>query len=86
MKKIITAAAALLWAGTLSAQFDFGGTVLNRDIVQWTDIYQMSFTSHNYGTARSMGMGNAFTALGADMISASLNPAGIGMYLSLIHI
>lgn len=81
MKKIITAAAALLWAGTLSAQFDFGGTVLNRDIVQWTDIYQMSFTSHNYGTARSMGMGNAFTALGADMISASLNPAGIGMYV-----
>ena len=28
-----------------------------------------------------MGMGNAFTALGADMASAMLNPAGIGMYV-----
>lgn len=60
---------------------DFGGTTLNNDILGWYDLYEMSFTSHNYGTARSMGMGNAFTALGADMISASLNPAGIGMYV-----
>lgn len=82
MKKIITAAALLLSTGLLSAQsFDFGGSILNHDIVQWTDIYTMSYTSHNYGTARSMGMGNAFTALGADMVSASLNPAGIGMYI-----
>lgn len=82
MKKIITAASLLLSTGLLSAQsFDFGGSILNHDIVQWTDIYTMSYTSHNYGTARSMGMGNAFTALGADMVSASLNPAGIGMYI-----
>jgi hypothetical protein len=60
---------------------DFGGTTFNNDIVGWNDLYGMSFTSHNYGTARSMAMGNAFTALGADMISASLNPAGIGMYV-----
>ena len=60
---------------------NFGGTTMNNDIVGWTDLYEMSFTSHNYGTARSMAMGNAFTALGADMISASLNPAGIGMYV-----
>lgn len=58
MKKIITAASLLLSTGLLSAQsFDFGGSILNHDIVQWTDIYTMSYTSHNYGTARSMGMG-----------------------------
>ena len=61
--------------------FDFGGTVLNNDIATWLDLYDFSFTSHNFGTARSMAMGNAFTSLGADMVSASLNPAGIGMYV-----
>ncbi len=33
-----------------------------------------------YGTARSMAMANAFTSLGADMASLSINPAGLGMY------
>lgn len=32
------------------------------------------------GTARSMGMGGAFTSLGADMSSFGYNPAGFGMY------
>ena len=85
MRKIYTIAASLLLAlGTManaSAQStDFGGTTFNNDIIGWGDLYNLSFTSHNYGTARSMGMGNAFTALGADMISATLNPAGIGMF------
>ena len=87
MKKIYTIVAMLTLTiagiGSSSAQnVDFGGTTMNNDIVGWYDLYDMSFTSHNYGTARSMAMGNAFTALGADMISASLNPAGIGMYVS----
>ena len=60
---------------------NFGGTTFNNDIIGWYDLYNLSFTSHNYGTARSMAMGNAFTALGADMVSTSLNPAGIGMYV-----
>jgi hypothetical protein len=34
------------------------------------------------GTARYMGMGGAFGALGADFTSASTNPAGIGLYRS----
>ena len=76
----LVAALSLLAAPRLAAQ-DFGGTVLNNDIVTWSDLQNLSFTSHNYGTARSMGMGNAFTALGADMASAMLNPAGIGMYV-----
>ena len=34
------------------------------------------------GTARSAAMGNAFGALGGDFTSASINPAGIGIYRS----
>ena len=34
------------------------------------------------GTARSTAMGNAFGALGGDFTSASINPAGIGLYRS----
>ena len=77
---IAVAIMSFIAAPRLSAQ-DFGGTTFNGDIVTWGDLQNLSFTSHNYGTARSMGMGNAFTALGADLTSASLNPAGIGMYI-----
>lgn len=31
------------------------------------------------GTARSMAMGNAFSAIGADVSSANMNPAGVAM-------
>lgn len=79
---ILTIAVLSLTVGTSRAQMvDFGGTTMNNDLIGWYDLYELSFTSHNYGTARSMAMGNAFTALGADMVSASLNPAGIGMYI-----
>lgn len=42
------------------------------------------FSRHNFGlsSARSAGMGGAFTSLGADGLSMSLNPAGIAMYKS----
>ncbi|MBO7264066.1 MAG: hypothetical protein J6U93_06070 [Alistipes sp.] len=87
MKRIYISALVALFAGLISTSnvkaqvLDFGGTVLNNDIATWMDLYDLSFTSHNYGTARSMAMGNAFTALGADMVSASLNPAGVAMYV-----
>jgi hypothetical protein len=32
------------------------------------------------GTARALGMGGAFSAVGADLSAATLNPAGIGLY------
>lgn len=32
------------------------------------------------GTARSLGAGGAFSSLGADFSSASINPAGLGLY------
>ena len=75
-------ALSLALANSSQAQVNIGGQTMNNDIVSWGDLYNISFTAHNYGTARSMAMGNAFTALGADLISASLNPAGIGMYMS----
>lgn len=78
----MSAIMSLMLIATAEAQVNFGGVAMNNDIVGWGDIYNLSFTSHNYGTARSMAMGNAFTALGADMVSASLNPAGIGMYVN----
>ncbi len=46
------------------------------------DMYRISFKSREFGSARSMGMGGAFTSLGADISSVGLNPAGIGMYRS----
>lgn len=34
------------------------------------------------GTARALGMGGAYSAVGADLTSATLNPAGLGVYRS----
>ena len=46
-----------------------------------TDADALRYSMLNYGsTARSLGMGNAFGALGADFSSLSTNPAGIGVY------
>ncbi|MGL5681744.1 MAG: OmpP1/FadL family transporter [Marinifilaceae bacterium] len=36
--------------------------------------------TQNLGTARSMAMGNAFTALGGDISSLGTNPAGLGVF------
>jgi len=43
----------------------------------------LSFSSNKYGgTARFVGMGGAFGALGGDFSSLSINPAGLGVYRS----
>ena len=44
-----------------------------------TDVLRLSQTFYQ-GTARSMAMGGAFGALGADFSTLSTNPAGIGLY------
>ena len=44
--------------------------------------YSLSRPDQLYGTARFMGMGGAFGALGGDMSTLSYNPAGIGVYRS----
>ena len=46
-----------------------------------TDALRLSDYRIN-GTARATAMGNAFGALGGDFTSASINPAGIGLYRS----
>lgn len=44
-----------------------------------TDALRLS-TQRPGGTARSLGMGNAFGALGGDPVAMSINPAGFGLY------
>lgn len=46
------------------------------------DALRYSTLSNSFGTARSMGAGGAFGALGGDFSSLSSNPAGIGVYRS----
>ena len=43
------------------------------------DIFRYSFTE-SLGSARTMGMGGAFGALGADLACLTGNPAGLGLY------
>lgn len=46
-----------------------------------TDADALRYSMLNYGsTARSLGMGNSFGALGADFSSLASNPAGIALY------
>ena len=67
MKRIISATAAALAVGiSLHAQ----------SAVDMLQVTQPDFR----GTARFMGMGGAFTALGGDLSTLNQNPAGIGVY------
>ena len=68
MKKTITTLLLTLFGAMLFAQ----GT---------DDAYRFSQTYYQ-GTAKSLGMGNALGAVGGDMTSVSINPAGIGLYRS----
>ncbi|PTN09409.1 OmpP1/FadL family transporter [Mangrovibacterium marinum] len=68
MKKIISAFIILLASSPLFAQ-------------NMVDAIRLSDTRIQ-GTARATAMGNAFGALGGDFTSASINPAGLGVYRS----
>ena len=79
-RKIMIWLAACVAAAPLQAQnLEFGGLTYNNDLMMSTDFAALS-RSHPFGTARVMGMGGAFTSLGADLSSMSINPAGLGMY------
>ena len=84
MKRILLCiSAALLCAGAASAQrasYDTGGVAIDPHSVTAMDLFNLSQTQFNFGTARSAAMAGAFTSLGADMSSMSINPAGLGMY------
>ena len=63
MKKILISLASLM----LIASLAMGQTVSDA----------LTFGQNNYyGTARTMGMGNAVTAVGGDLGTVSFNPAG----------
>ena len=66
LKIVFCAVIALLSVETISAQSMY-------------DAYKLS-QSRPEGTARSMAMGNAFTALGGDLGSIAINPAASAVY------
>ena len=66
MKKTLIAISLMLAAVTAGAQTMYDA---------------LTFSQNNYnGTARSIGMGNAMTAVGGDLGSIGINPAGSAVY------
>ena len=49
---------------------------------QGTDDACLFSQTYYQGTAKALGMGNAMGAVGGDMTSVSINPAGMGIYRS----
>ncbi len=81
MKKLIVILlAAATCAGARVQAQELGGLIMNKESVVPNDLVDFSQTQFNFGTARSMAMAGAFTSLGADQASMSINPAGLGMY------
>lgn len=82
-RTLLCISAALLLSGAASAQsasYDTGGVAIDPHSISAMDLFNLSQTQFNFGTARSAAMAGAFTSLGADMSSMSINPAGLGMY------
>lgn len=69
MKKIIIAAATLCAALSATAQ-------------NTSELLRFSRYDYSNSTARSAAMAGAFTSMGSDLSSMSINPAGLGMYSS----
>ena len=82
-RSILTAGAALLLCGKLAAQtppqYEFGGLAMSADALSTADLFSLSQQSFNFGTARSMAMGGAFTSRGAAQAAMVIHPAGRGM-------
>lgn len=86
ISSFFAAALLLLTAGAARAQQTaspmwFEGIAMQQAGLTADDIVRFG-TSQPFGTARSMAMANAFTSLGGDLASATINPAGLGMYRS----
>ena len=80
--KAVCLTALLMVAGSASAQYRYGGLLMDRDGMMSNDMFTLSQTSFGFGTARSMSMAGAFTSLGGDLSSMGINPAGLAMYRS----
>ncbi len=87
MKRYIYTAVVLL-AATFSAGAQtnvvsqLGGELVGAANMKHTDAAKFSQTEYSYLSARVSAMGGAFTSLGADLSSMTINPAGLGMYRS----
>ena len=79
MKRFLSIVALALASAVAVQAQNSSGLILNRDIIPASTLLSLS-QREAVGTARSMGMGGAFTSLGADMASFGYNPAGFGMY------
>ena len=77
---MLLTATATLTATAQQYSYAFGGLLADRDRLSTADIFSLANYESGFGTARSMAMAGAFTSLGADLTSISLNPAGLGMY------
>lgn len=80
IRHIIAAAALILCPAGAWAQNYLGGVVVNSFDLGPLDMLSLSQYNTPFTTARATAMGGAFTSLGADLSSMSINPAGIGMY------
>lgn len=81
MKRIITILAAAATILPASAQNkEMGGLLMDKDIMMPAELLSLAQSQFNFGTARAMAMAGAFTSLGADASSMTINPAGLGMY------
>lgn len=73
--------AATMAVGIATAQnYDTGGLIIDPNTVSAFDMFSSAQTQFSMGTARSAAMAGAFTSLGGDLASMSINPAGLGMY------
>ncbi len=52
----------------------------NGQSLSYSDAAVLFSTDDNYGTARFVGMGGAFGALGGDLSAADINPAGLAVF------
>jgi len=64
MNRLIAIIGCFLWAGAAVSQTENEALIYSR--------------TTSTGSARAQGMGGAFSAVGADMTAATLNPAGTG--------
>ena len=73
------AAAAALPSRAQNNTYTQGGILLASGSFTPLDMMRNARNDYSFTTARVSAMGGAFTALGGDLASLDINPAGIGM-------
>ena len=58
----------------------FIGLIMHAQILDYNDFGVLLTNENNQGTARTMGMKNAFGALGGDLSAININPAGTAVF------